>query len=136
MPLPRRAIFRAGYKRRPLCADQAGARTRHHKPGEEITIAIEQSIAEGWHTYWSNPGDSGAAPRVKWSLPEGFTEAKIEWPAPHKLPYGPLLNYGYENSVILLQKIKAPETLPEGPVTLKTDGEVVGRGSLLRAGSK
>ena len=95
------------------------------KPGEEITIAIEQSIAEGWHTYWSNPGDSGAAPRVKWSLPEGFTEAKIEWPAPHKLPYGPLLNYGYENSVILLQKIKAPETLPEGPVTLKADIDIL-----------
>ncbi len=95
------------------------------QPGEEITIGIEQSIVEGWHTYWSNPGDSGAAPRVKWTLPEGFTAAAIEWPAPHKLPYGPLLNYGYEDSVILLQKIKAPETMPEGPITLKADIDIL-----------
>ena len=94
-------------------------------PGEQITIAIEQSIRDGWHTYWSNPGDSGAAPRIKWTLPEGFTAGEIEWPVPHKLPYGPLLNYGYEDSVALLQKITAPANLPPGPVTLKADIDIL-----------
>lgn len=97
----------------------------HIKPGEEIWIAVEQSIASGWHTYWKNPGDSGASPIVKWTLPEGFAAGEIEWPVPHKLPYGPLLNYGYENSAILLQKLKAPASLPEGPITLKADIDVL-----------
>ncbi|MBP7721102.1 MAG: thioredoxin family protein [Alphaproteobacteria bacterium] len=95
------------------------------KPGNEITIAIEQSIAPGWHTYWKNPGDSGAAPRIKWTMPDGFTAGTIEWPVPHKLPYGPLLNYGYEDAVILLQKIQTPAELPEGPVTLTADIDVL-----------
>jgi thiol:disulfide interchange protein/DsbC/DsbD-like thiol-disulfide interchange protein len=95
------------------------------RAGEEITIAIEQSIAPGWHTYWKNPGDSGAAPRVKWTLPSGFEARDIEWPVPHKLPYGPLLNYGYENNVILLQKIQAPGELPDGPITLKADIDIL-----------
>ncbi len=93
--------------------------------GQEIGIAIEQSIAPGWHTYWKNPGDSGASPRVKWALPEGFTMSEIEWPVPHKLPYGPLLNFGYEDNVILLQKIKAPENFTDGPVTLKADIDIL-----------
>ena len=95
------------------------------KPGGEIYVAIEQSIAPGWHTYWKNPGDSGAAPRIKWSLPAGFEVGEIEWPVPHKLPYGPLLNYGYEDGVILLQKIRAPAELAEGAVTLKADIDVL-----------
>jgi thiol:disulfide interchange protein/DsbC/DsbD-like thiol-disulfide interchange protein len=95
------------------------------KPGGEITIAIEQSIAPGWHTYWKNPGDSGASPRIKWSMPDGFKAGDIEWPVPHKLPYGPLLNYGYEDGVILLQKIQAPAELPEGPVALTADIDVL-----------
>lgn len=94
-------------------------------PGGEVTVAIEQNIAPGWHTYWKNPGDSGAAPRVKWTLPEGFSAGEIEWPVPHKLPIGPLLNYGYENNVVLLQKIKAPRDLPEGAIALKADIDIL-----------
>lgn len=95
------------------------------KPGGEIYVAIEQSIAPGWHTYWKNPGDSGASPRIKWSMPDGFSAGDIEWPVPHKLPYGPLLNYGYEDGVILLQKIRAPAQLSEGSVTLTADIDVL-----------
>lgn len=94
-------------------------------PGEELWIALEQSIHPGWHTYWKNPGDSGTPPRIQWTLPEGFEISALEWPTPHKLPYGPLLNYGYENNAILLQKLKAPETIPSGPLTLKADVEIL-----------
>lgn len=93
--------------------------------GEEIWIGIEQSIKTEWHTYWKNPGDSGSEPRIKWTLPKGFEVSDIHWPTPHKLPYGPLLNYGYSDHVILLQKLTAPEQLPDGPVTLKADIEVL-----------
>jgi thiol:disulfide interchange protein DsbD len=94
-------------------------------PGQEIWVGIEQSIYPHWHTYWKNPGDSGAEPRINWDLPDGFTVSDIFWPVPEKIAFGPLMNYGYENQVILLQKLKAPDPLPEGPITLTADIEVL-----------
>lgn len=93
--------------------------------GEEIWVGIEQSIHPGWHTYWRNPGDSGSDPRVKWTLPEGFSVSEIHWPAPKKLPFGPMTNYGYEENVILLQKLKAPDTLPSGPINFSAMVDVL-----------
>jgi thiol:disulfide interchange protein/DsbC/DsbD-like thiol-disulfide interchange protein len=95
------------------------------KPGEEIWVGIEQSIKPEWHTYWKNPGDSGTAPRITWTLPAGFEAGPVEWPVPHKIAIGPLVNYGYEGSAILLQKLKIPPTLPPGPITLTADVEVL-----------
>lgn len=88
-------------------------------PGETIWIGIDHVIAPGWHTYWINPGDSGTASRIAWSLPEEFEIGAINWPVPQKIPYGPLLNYGYEERVILLQPLTAPQTLPAGPIVLQ-----------------
>ena len=95
------------------------------QPKEEIWIGIEQSIIPHWHTYWQNPGDSGTPFRIKWNLPEGFEISNIHWPVPKKIPYGPLLNYGYEDNVVLLQKLTAPDELPEEPVTLTADIELL-----------
>lgn len=93
--------------------------------GEEIWIGVEQSIRPEWHTYWQNPGDSGSSPRHDWVLPDGFEISDIHWPVPHKIPYPPLLNYGYSDNVTLLQKLKIPAELPEGPVTLSVDVEAL-----------
>lgn len=87
-------------------------------PGGQITLGIRQTIEPGWHTYWINPGDSGEPTTVEWSLPAGFDAESLQWPVPHAVPTGPLVSYGYEGSVILLSKVKAPDTLPAGGVTL------------------
>lgn len=94
-------------------------------PGQDIWIGIEQSIHPGWHTYWRNPGDSGSAPRVDWTLPDDWKISDIHWPAPEKIPYDPLLNYGYSGNVILLQKLTTPPIMKGGPVTLTADFEVL-----------
>ncbi len=93
--------------------------------GESITVGIEQTIAPHWHTYWINPGDSGTAPRIVWTLPDGFEPADIQWPVPQKLPFGPMVNFGYENKAVLLQEISAPDTLGNHPVTLTADIEIL-----------
>lgn len=93
--------------------------------GEDIWIAMEQSIYPEWHTYWKNPGDSGSAPVNSWNLPEGFKIGDIQWPVPEKIPYPPLLNYGYADSVMLLQKLSVPDELPQGPITLTVDTEAL-----------
>ena len=32
------------------------------EPGASFWVGLRQRIAPGWHTYWTNPGDSGRAP--------------------------------------------------------------------------
>ncbi|HRK97681.1 MAG TPA: protein-disulfide reductase DsbD family protein [Alphaproteobacteria bacterium] len=90
-------------------------------PGETLTIAIEQNHQDEWHTYWKNPGDSGETTSVIWTLPEGFTAGEIDFPKPHRIAYGPLMNYGFSGKNILLTSITAPETITSGEVTLTAD---------------
>jgi thiol:disulfide interchange protein DsbD len=70
-------------------------------PGGKVWVALRQAIEPGWHTYWRNPGDSGQATELTWSLPYGWTPGAIVWPAPSKLPTGPLMDYGYTGEVLL-----------------------------------
>jgi thiol:disulfide interchange protein DsbD len=87
------------------------------KGGETLTVGIEQTIRDGWHTYWTNPGDSGTAARVAWQGLD-VTAAPLQWPIPKRLPLGPLTNFGYEEKVVLLQDLTLPENLPDGPQEL------------------
>lgn len=93
--------------------------------GETIQIAIEQTLDDKWHTYWRNPGDSGMAPDIVWTLPAGFKTGDIQWPTPHKIPFGPLTNYGYENHAVLLHPLTAPATLPAGPLSIEAEVTVL-----------
>ena len=88
---------RTGHAESRLLAEKTAA-----VPGETLWMAFAQELEEGWHVYWKNPGDSGTKPIVEWSLPEGFEVSEISWPTPQKLPFGPLMNYGYEDQVIFL----------------------------------
>jgi thiol:disulfide interchange protein len=89
-------------------------------PGETIHLALRQQIQKGWHTYWRNSGDSGEATRIKWELPAGWQAGDFTWPAPRRLPVGPLMNYGYEGEVLLPVALTAPATAKPGDkVTLK-----------------
>jgi len=89
-------------------------------PGGTITVALEENIRDGWHTYWINPGDAGAASEIKWTLPKGWSAGAIAWPTPKRLPVGPLMDYGYEGKLWLLQKLTVPADAKLGDtITLK-----------------
>ncbi|MGA8599178.1 MAG: thioredoxin family protein [Bryobacteraceae bacterium] len=90
------------------------------QPGSSFQVGLHFQLEPGWHIYWKNPGDSGQPPRVQWNLPPGLSAGPIEFPVPHRLPVGPLLDYGYENDVLLPVAIKAEKSgLPGGTVALK-----------------
>jgi thiol:disulfide interchange protein DsbD len=89
-------------------------------PGQTLYVALRQKIAKGWHTYWRNPGDAGDPPKIGWTLPAGWTAGDIVWPMPKRLPVGPLMDYGYEDEVLLPVPITAPKGAPVGrPAHLK-----------------
>jgi DsbC/DsbD-like thiol-disulfide interchange protein/cytochrome c biogenesis protein CcdA len=86
-----------------LLAESAAA-----TPGRTLTVALRLKMIPHWHTYWRNPGDSGQPTTIEWQLPQGWTAGPIQWPAPARLPIRHLLNFGYENEVLLLTDIAVP----------------------------
>jgi thiol:disulfide interchange protein DsbD len=75
-------------------------------------------LEPGWHIYWKNPGDAGLPPHVAWTLPAGITAGPMQFPAPKRLPLGPLMDFGYENEVLFPLKLHVAEGVKAGPVTL------------------
>lgn len=88
------------------------------KPGQSFWVGLRLEMAKGWHTSWRNPGDSGQATRVAWTLPSGFEAGPLVWPAPERIPVGPLVNYGYQGEILLLAEITPPPTIPESSVVI------------------
>ena len=91
-------------------------------PGGEVLVALRQTIAKDWHTYWRNPGDAGQATTLDWRLPSGWQAGQIIWPTPKRLPLGTLMNYGYEGEALLPVSITVPaDAKPGQRLTLKAE---------------
>jgi thiol:disulfide interchange protein DsbD len=109
------APVRAGHLTADIVADHAAI-----APGGSIQVALRQQIDAGWHTYWRNPGDSGEATTLDWTLPTGWKTGAIVWPTPQQLKIGPLMDYGYTGEVLLPLTLTAPaDAKPGQTVTLK-----------------
>lgn len=76
--------------------------------GKPVWLGLALTHQPHWHTYWKNPGDSGLPTTFEWQLPAGFAAGDIEWPTPKKLPIGPMLNFGYDGTVLLPVKLTVP----------------------------
>ncbi|HJU33403.1 MAG TPA: protein-disulfide reductase DsbD domain-containing protein [Hyphomicrobiaceae bacterium] len=88
--------------------------------GTPFWVGVRLHIKDHWHVYWRNPGDSGEAPTITWTLPPGFSAGPIVWPTPHRIPVAHLANFGYEGEATLLTRITPPASLAAGtPVDLK-----------------
>ena len=83
-------------------------------PGSTAIVAVRQDIEPGWHTYWRNPGDSGGATTLSWTLPAGVAAGDIVWPVPERQRLAGLMNYGYSGEVYLPVPIEVPATAPPG----------------------
>jgi len=79
-------------------------------PGKPLWLGLKIEHQPHWHTYWKNPGDSGLPTTLEWQLPAGVAAGDIQWPTPVKLPIGPLMNFGYEGTLLL----PVPVTVPAG----------------------
>lgn len=88
-------------------------------PGQTILLGLRFQMEKGWHIYWLNPGDSGEPPRVQWVLPAGYRVGALEWPAPERLLAPSIVDYGYQNEVLLMAPLRVPGNLkPSTSVTI------------------
>lgn len=93
------------------------------QPGLPFSLVVHLTIADNWHTYWKNPGDSGMPPEIEWNLPEGFSINSVHWEAPERFTLDSAVGFGYENDMFLLVELTAPSTLTEN-TTAKLGAEI------------
>ena len=102
------------------------AERSHIRPGQTITIGIHQLIDKGCKTYWEYAGDQEMGePRVKWTLPKGWSISELQWPTPLRLDESfddfSQVAYYYKDEVTLLAELTAPAGIAEDSVTIKGD---------------
>lgn len=98
----------------PHASVQLAAETTGAAPGSSLYAAVILTPQKGWHTYWRNPGDAGEATKITWTLPAGWKAGDIVWPAPSRLPVGPIMNYGYDRQAVLAAPIEIPASAAVG----------------------
>jgi DsbC/DsbD-like thiol-disulfide interchange protein len=86
--------------------------------GGTLEAGLVLTIEEHWHVYWVNAGDSGEPPKITWTLPAGMSAGPMQFPPPTRLPLGPLMDFGYEDSVAFPVLLTASPSLKPGKVHL------------------
>ena len=107
--MPLFALFLAPPKTPPLLNSQITTSVRRAAAGVPFLASVKLTMPAGWHTYWKNPGDSGAPIDLKLTTPAGWKVEPLEWPVPVRIDAGGGVTYGYENSVELLFRVTPNE---------------------------
>lgn len=94
-----------------LLADRAAV-----SPGGALTLALRLSLPEGWHVYWTNPGETGLATSADLQAPAGFSASGPLWPGPERfVSPGDITAFGYAGEAWVIWTLQAPGTLAAGP---------------------
>ena len=87
--------------------------------GKPLWLGLKIEHQPHWHTYWKNPGDSGLPTTLQWTLPTGVAAGDIQWPTPGRLPIGPLMNYGFEGTLLLPVSVTVPAGFKDNTLLVK-----------------
>ena len=92
-------------------------------PGKPVWLGLSLQHAPHWHTYWKTAGDAGLPTTLAWQLPAGVQAGEIAWPTPKQLKLDPLMNYGYEDALLLSVPVTvaAGFSAPTALVKLRAD---------------
>jgi thiol:disulfide interchange protein DsbD len=90
--------------------------------GGSFYVVIKLNIADDWHVYWKNPGDSGLPTEVKWETPEGVEkDGNLIWQVPEKIKWSGMINYGFSHNLYLVQKFKTTRVSDAQNIEIKAD---------------
>ena len=91
------------------------------EPGETLDVAFVFTPDDGWHGYWSNPGDAGYGMSLDWHLPDGWVAGEPRYPVPERLVIGGLMNHVFEGEYAVIVPIRVPVQAAVGnfvPITV------------------
>lgn len=92
-------------------------------PGQTFQLGLKFTIDDTWHTYWSNPGETGKPTTLDLTLPDGFTAGELQFPVPKRFVVDYSIpnvmeileaGFGYEYTVVHVVEVTAPEDLKAG----------------------
>jgi DsbC/DsbD-like thiol-disulfide interchange protein len=84
--------------------------------GGSVLIGLQMRPKPGWHGYWSNPGESGLAPVVKWTAPRGVHFGPLQHPAPTLMRVMGMTSYVHAGPHVLLTRVAIDRKLRAGTV--------------------
>jgi thiol:disulfide interchange protein DsbD len=93
----------------------------HWPPGEQAWLGLHLAHEKHWHTYWTNPGDSGLVTKLRWTLPEGIEAGEPVWPHPERFEIADIVNFGYGDEVLIPIPLQLAPNLADGdyPIGLR-----------------
>lgn len=94
------------------------------KKDTSISLGVLIKLADGWHIYWKNSGDSGIPTSIEWIVPKGMEVPKINWPIPKAFEFDGLVSYGYENQVLFMTDF---------PISKDFDGKIISISAKIRS---
>lgn len=87
-------------------------------PGQSFALGLRMKLQPHWHTYWINPGESGAPTKITLTGPAGFEFGQPQWPLPMKIDIAGGVTYGYEDEVMAIIPVTVPKELTSSEVTV------------------
>jgi len=82
--------------------------------GRSTRLALRFVPEPGWHGYWSNPGDSGLPPKVRWSAPQGVSFGELRHPPPELLKVAGMASFVHSGTHILLSDMRVSSAIAPG----------------------
>ncbi len=100
------------------------AETTAIPPGSTGHIGLYITLADRWHTYWVNPGDSGAALRLDFKNGPGVKVNRVDMPPPQRFISGPLVSFAYAKEVLFPIEIEIDrKVVPGSTAKIEVDVE-------------
>ena len=91
------------------------------EPGRPLRLAIRLTVEAGWHVYWRNPGESGVATVVRWTLPPGFSVEPLEWPVPEVFDIAGIRTHVHHGDLALGTTLRVPARPAASPLQIVAD---------------
>lgn len=88
--------------------------TQSAKPGSVLRIALIIRPDRDWHIYWKNPGETGYAPALNWTLPTAWSNQAVRHPTPRLLKLAGFASNVHDGETVLLQDIAVAKTTATG----------------------
>lgn len=83
-------------------------------------LAVDWTIKAGWHIYWTNPGESGLASKVKLDSESVKHLRPVRLPAPEKFfSAGDVVGHGYHDQTTFFAKRSDPSRKLDSPIQAK-----------------